>query len=94
MTEEKHVKPTSQERTSALPTAGSTQALGDSRLASSSLVAGSASWTDRQARISQAAYYKAQRRDFAPGHDWEDWFAAEREVAKSDGTGTGRVNTL
>jgi Protein of unknown function (DUF2934) len=53
-------------------------------LASSGLVAGSPSWTHRQARISQVAYYKAQQRDFAPGHDWEDWFAAEREVAKSD----------
>jgi hypothetical protein len=88
MTEGKRMKPTSQERTSPLRTAGGTQALGDSRLASSSLVAGSSSWTDRQARISQVAYYKAQRRDFAPGHDWEDWFDAEREVIKSDGAGT------
>jgi hypothetical protein len=34
-------------------------------------------------RISQVAYYKAQQRGFAPGHDWEDWFAAEREVTGS-----------
>jgi hypothetical protein len=82
------MKPPSQEGTSALRTAGSTQALGDSRVASSSLVASSSSRSDRQARISQVAYHKAQQRDFAPGHDWEDWFAAEREVARSDDTGT------
>ena len=88
MTEGERMKPTSQEGTSALRTAGSTRALGDSGVVSSSLVASSASRTDRQARISQVAYHKAQQRDFAPGHDWEDWFAAEREVAMSDGTGT------
>ena len=84
MTKGKRMKPTSHEGTSALRPAGSTRALADSRPASSSLVA--PSWADRQLRISQAAYYKAQRRDFAPGHDWEDWFAAEREVANSHGT--------
>jgi len=34
-------------------------------------------------RISKIAYFKAQQRGFAPGHDWEDWFAAEREVPGS-----------
>ena len=30
--------------------------------------------------ISDAAYYHAQARGFAPGHELEDWVAAEREV--------------
>jgi hypothetical protein len=26
------------------------------------------------------AYFKAEQRGFEPGHMWEDWLAAEREV--------------
>jgi hypothetical protein len=36
--------------------------------------------TDRYRRIAERAYSKAQSRGFAPGHMWEDWLAAEREV--------------
>ncbi len=28
----------------------------------------------------QAAYYRAQQRGFAPGHELDDWLAAEEEV--------------
>ena len=31
----------------------------------------------REEWIRVAAYYRAERRGFAPGHDLEDWFAAE-----------------
>jgi hypothetical protein len=55
----------------------------DDRIASGSVLTESPSGTDRQARIAKVAYYKAQQRGFAPGHDWEDWFAAEREVTGS-----------
>ena len=34
----------------------------------------------RERRIREAAYFKAQRRGFAPGHELEDWVAAEQEV--------------
>lgn len=34
----------------------------------------------RQAMVRTAAYYRAQKRGFAPGRDLEDWFAAEAEV--------------
>jgi Protein of unknown function (DUF2934) len=34
----------------------------------------------RHAMIRDAAYFLAQRRGFAPGHDLEDWLRAEREV--------------
>ena len=30
--------------------------------------------------IREAAYYKAEKRNFAPGHDAEDWALAEREI--------------
>ena len=32
------------------------------------------------ARIATAAYYQAERRGFAPGHELEDWLVAERQV--------------
>jgi len=28
----------------------------------------------------EAAYYRAMQRGFAPGHELEDWLAAEEEV--------------
>ena len=38
--------------------------------------------------VAQAAYFRAERRNFAPGHELEDWVAAEAEVdrklARSD----------
>ncbi len=34
----------------------------------------------RERRIREAAYFLAQERGFEPGHDWEDWFAAELTV--------------
>jgi Protein of unknown function (DUF2934) len=34
----------------------------------------------RRAMIAQAAYFRAERRNFAPGRELEDWVAAEAEV--------------
>lgn len=34
----------------------------------------------REARIAEAAYWRAERRGFAPGQELEDWLHAEREV--------------
>ncbi len=34
---------------------------------------------DRDARIAELAYYKAESRGFEPGHELEDWFQAEQE---------------
>lgn len=34
------------------------------------------------ARIAVCAYYKAEARDFEPGHEMEDWFVAEKEVGQ------------
>jgi len=30
--------------------------------------------------ISEAAYYKAEKRGFTPGHKDEDWLEAEKEI--------------
>jgi hypothetical protein len=38
------------------------------------------SFPDRTAMICEAAYFRAEKRSFAPGHELEDWLAAEREV--------------
>ena len=35
---------------------------------------------DRHRRIAEAAYYKSERRGFAPGRDLDDWLEAEEEV--------------
>jgi hypothetical protein len=32
--------------------------------------------------VAEAAYFRAASRDFAPGHEVDDWLAAEREVAE------------
>lgn len=34
----------------------------------------------RRGMIAEAAYLRAERRGFAPGHEEEDWLAAEKEV--------------
>jgi Protein of unknown function (DUF2934) len=34
----------------------------------------------RHELIAQAAYFRARHRGFAPGHELEDWLAAEAEI--------------
>ncbi len=34
----------------------------------------------REQRIAEAAYWRAERRGFAPGGELEDWLSAEREI--------------
>jgi hypothetical protein len=34
----------------------------------------------RRALIAESAYLRAERRGFAPGHESEDWLAAEAEI--------------
>lgn len=35
---------------------------------------------ERQRMIEEAAYYRAEKRGFAPGYEAEDWAAAEQEI--------------
>ncbi len=46
---------------------------------------------DRYASIAQAAYFRSQHRGFKPGHEMEDWLAAEEEVDQRL-RGQGRVS--
>jgi hypothetical protein len=39
----------------------------------------------REARIAERAYWRAERRGFAPGQELEDWLHAEKDV-DSDGS--------
>jgi phosphoglucomutase len=39
--------------------------------------------SERLARIAEAAYYHSQRRGFDPGHELDDWLAAEAEIDQS-----------
>lgn len=34
----------------------------------------------RHHRISEAAYYRAQKRNFQPGEEADDWLEAEKEI--------------
>jgi hypothetical protein len=42
---------------------------------------------NRRRQIAIAAYYRAQRRGFAPGGELEDWLEAERELLEQEGAG-------
>jgi hypothetical protein len=46
---------------------------------------------DRHASIALAAYFRSESRGFAPGHEVEDWLAAEEEVDQRL-MGEGRVS--
>lgn len=37
------------------------------------------------AKIAEAAYFRAARRGFAPGHEIEDWLQAERGIERALG---------
>jgi Protein of unknown function (DUF2934) len=37
----------------------------------------------RRALTAEAAYYRAQRRGFEPGHELDDWVAAEAEIERA-----------
>lgn len=45
----------------------------------------------RQIMICEAAYYIAEHRGFEPGHDVDDWLAAEREIDAGLGSFASRV---
>jgi hypothetical protein len=44
----------------------------------------------RAAQIAKAAYFRAMNRGFAPGHEMEDWLAAEAEVDAGLMSGTAK----
>lgn len=63
-------------RTMTTPSSGIPQAKSHSGTAGLSAVTPE----QRQIMICEAAYYIAEHRGFEPGHDMDDWFAAERQI--------------
>lgn len=55
----------------------------DDEIASMAARIAEAREAERQAKIATAAYFRAQQRGFAPGHELEDWLAAEAEMAEA-----------
>jgi hypothetical protein len=45
----------------------------------------------RRALIAEAAYLRAERRGFQPGHEEEDWLAAELEVDTALASGADKA---
>ena len=39
---------------------------------------------EHQTKIALAAYFIAEKRGFAPGHELDDWLAAEAELAQAE----------
>lgn len=39
---------------------------------------------EREARIAELAYLKAEKRGFEPGHEMEDWLEAEVELNQEE----------
>ena len=42
---------------------------------------------ERERFVAQAAYYRAEKRGFAPGYELQDWVEAEAEVLRLSGGG-------
>jgi Protein of unknown function (DUF2934) len=66
--------------TSAETRARSTPAKGTRARGKAAASRAAVSADDRRAMIAEAAYLRAERRGFDPGHETEDWLAAEVEV--------------
>ena len=64
--------------------AGSTQT-DSSSVSGSSQTNASGTADDRRRRVSEAAYYRSERRGFAPGQEEEDWLEAEKEIDDGEG---------
>ncbi len=54
------------------------------------VVTGAPHFNPHHTAIAEAAYFRAERRGFAPGHELEDWLQAEIEI-KGRLIGEGRI---
>jgi len=55
-------------------------------------VSATLSENQRRAMIAEGAYLRAEKRGFAPGHENEDWLAAESEVDRLLHAGHGGIS--
>jgi hypothetical protein len=64
-----------------------TEAVSGNRIESAAFVTEDLN-AERAHRIRQAAYLRAEQRGFVPGHEIDDWLAAERELNEARGDGS------
>jgi hypothetical protein len=57
-------------------------ALQDAGVAQLAAAEAEARIADHQIKVAMAAYFIAEKRGFGPGHELEDWLAAEAEMAQ------------
>lgn len=48
--------------------------------------------SDIRHRIAEAAYFRAEKRNFEPGYEVEDWIAAESDIGAAANLGNTGVN--
>ena len=65
----------------ATPTTGSGRSGIISEMASQTAKDRAVDRETRELMVAEAAYYCAERRGFAPGHELEDWLEAEAQIA-------------
>src|SRR5688572_22385131 len=49
--------------------------------------------SSRRRRVEESAYYRAERRGFAPGAELDDWYAAEADEDERDGKAADRTQS-
>src|ERR1700689_563740 len=81
----RNVKPAAEPAAAAQPPAANLPA------AESSSSGDELSASGRYRQIKGFAYYKSEQRGFAPGHMWDDWLAAEREVNARINSGSAKA---
>ena len=77
------------------PYEDATSALDETTVPNATFVGEQIIYKDREARIAELAYLRAEQRGFASGFEVDDWLAAEKEVdallaSSSDSTGDSR----
>jgi hypothetical protein len=68
------------ENGAGLPVSATVTATGTRRIRAINVSVTSRHHEDRHASIELAAYFRSESRGFAPGHEVEDWLAAEEDV--------------
>jgi hypothetical protein len=68
------------ENGASLPVSATVTATGTRRIRAINVSVTSRHHEDRHASIELAAYFRSESRGFAPGHEVEDWLAAEEDV--------------
>lgn len=71
-------------RHATTPNGAVTNAREDADIAQLTAAEAEARAADHEVKVALAAYFIAERRGFGPGHELEDWLAAEAEIAKAE----------